>query len=243
MGLFEKIFGEKGQKPIENTDNQNTKQFEFVNFLLQNTHSSATIQHHVVFDQEDQQVAQFVSSFRPNPSLDPRFSPKGSSNVYYGDSVSLAIHMIIGKKHINAGNITFISSIVDQIVNNVQTRSQINCLAGLLINGYDFDPRPLWEISEVQAWYKKLNDKYPYLPFFLHPVDIPVYAGMIASAKKISGSHSAIDPNSMSNYVSTLFSQGNDFCKRMSNGDTVAEKRMIEEGTNRINKSLFRGLI
>lgn len=45
----------------------------------------------------------------------------------------------------------------------------------IAIGGYDSDPRPLWDIPEVTAWYRDLHTAHPYMPMFLSPGSIQVY--------------------------------------------------------------------
>jgi hypothetical protein len=59
----------------------------------------------------------------------------------------------------------------------------------IAINGYDNDPRPLWDIPEVVEWFKELHTKHPYMPLFLTPGSVQLYFGVLQSV-----AHSIIPP-------------------------------------------------
>lgn len=44
------------------------------------------------------------------------------------------------------------------------------------VNGYDDDPRALYDIPEVQSWMRKLDQEWPYWFFFLSPGNIRPWA-------------------------------------------------------------------
>lgn len=86
--------------------------------------------------------------------------PFGKSNIF------------ITRPEVEAGNIsdtlTVLQSPLDDRRNVLRQQNKIR----VFVDGYDDDPRELWDIAEVQAFYRKLDEKFPYWFWFCDKRDV-----------------------------------------------------------------------
>lgn len=86
--------------------------------------------------------------------------PFGNSNIF------------ITLPEVEAGDIsdtlTVLQSLLDDRQNVLRQQNEIR----VFVDGYDDDPRELWDIAEVRAFYRKLDEKFPYWFWFCDKKDV-----------------------------------------------------------------------
>lgn len=86
--------------------------------------------------------------------------PFGNSNIF------------ITRPEVETGNISdtlgVLQSLLDDRRNVLQRQNKIR----VFVDGYDDDSRELWDIHEVRAFYRKLDEKFPYWFWFCDKNDV-----------------------------------------------------------------------
>jgi hypothetical protein len=86
--------------------------------------------------------------------------PFGNSNIF------------ITRPEVETGNISdtllILQSLLDDRRKVLQQQNKIR----IFVNGYDDDPHELWDIAEVRAFYRKLDEKFPYWFWFCDKGDV-----------------------------------------------------------------------
>jgi hypothetical protein len=72
----------------------------------------------------------------------------------------------VSREEIEAGDTRHVSETLRKLLNpEVANRTKGRLF--LIINGYDDDPRDLWEFSDVCAWMKAVDKDFPYWFYFM----------------------------------------------------------------------------
>jgi hypothetical protein len=96
----------------------------------------------------------------------------------WGGSIIIRSFPIL-RQHIEAVNADIVQDLIDAGLIELKRDGQIQPWI-MSIDGYNVDPRPIWRIPEVRAWYAQVHAKYPHLPLFLMPASIKAYALCVA---------------------------------------------------------------
>jgi hypothetical protein len=84
--------------------------------------------------------------------------------------------LVISKESVLEKNVSQFAGFVDSVsLEQLRSGRENYATAALSIDGYNDDPRPLWQISEAREWFKALHSVRPYAPYFLSPVSIQIY--------------------------------------------------------------------
>lgn len=85
-------------------------------------------------------------------------------------------YVIISKEHVLSYNYELLLKFIDEVsIPQIKSGNSAYATIILSINGYDHDPRSLWDIPEVVLWFKTLHNQMPYAPFFLSPGSVQLY--------------------------------------------------------------------
>ncbi len=85
-------------------------------------------------------------------------------------------YVIISKDHILSCNYELLLKFINEVcIPQIKSGNSTYSTIILSINGYDHDPRSLWNIPEVVLWFKTLHNQMPYTPFFLSPGSVQLY--------------------------------------------------------------------
>lgn len=101
----------------------------------------------------------------------------------YGERMVIRITPI-GKSEVFTGEIKFVNELLDSAIKDLKEYGSIKP-RNMTISGYDLDPRPLAQIPEVVAWFKKVQEVHPYLPIFLTPFVLSPYLLSLLDPKVI----------------------------------------------------------
>lgn len=106
-----------------------------------------------------------------------------------------------------------------------------------VIDGYDDDPRDLWEIVGVNAWMRKLDAEWPYWFYFMDTgrrSTLSFVAFSLSRWDKVSNGK-VIPPEEMQRFLLRHFAAMNDLSRRL--GETQEEN---DRRTREINDFFFR---
>lgn len=91
----------------------------------------------------------------------------------YGERIIIRLTPI-GKKEVMEGDIRRVKDLLDCAAKELKATGLIYPW-NMSISGYNFDPRSLVQIPEVVSWFKKVHERFPYLPIFLSPFILNAY--------------------------------------------------------------------
>lgn len=91
----------------------------------------------------------------------------------YGERILIRITSI-EKKEIVEGDIRRVKDLMDCAAKELKAIGTIHPW-NMTISGYDFDPRSLAQIPEVVSWFRKVQERFPYLPIFLSSFTLNQY--------------------------------------------------------------------
>lgn len=80
----------------------------------------------------------------------------------------------IQKQEILDGSLKTVEAMIEVSLQDISVFGTINPW-NMTISGYDSDPRSLPMIPEVVAWFKKVQEAYPYFPIFLSAFSVHSY--------------------------------------------------------------------
>ena len=79
------------------------------------------------------------------------------------------ITLAADREQVEQGDISDVAQAFKRLRQDPSTAREAMGKVGIVIGGYDDDPRPLWEIPEARLWFPYLDQEIPYLLFFLSP--------------------------------------------------------------------------
>lgn len=82
------------------------------------------------------------------------------------DDIDL-LNIVIAREDIEKGDITDTLDLLNSILINRETILKFCGRVAVFVEGYDSDPRELFEIDEVRSFLSKLNDEFPYWFYFI----------------------------------------------------------------------------
>ena len=236
------LFGRRKKKTLADLAQQYPDIGKALDVSMGRVQPATDVHHHVIYDNKDKTVTEFVRTATQHQFLiggNTRYLPKNHSSIYYGESVGAIEHCIVGENEILNCNISYISSIINEMLSDAKHFKRIIRLLGIIIHGYDEDPRPLWEVPQVKAWYKVLHGTFPYLLYWLHPQDVVIYTYMFGQTHRVEGEKSAIEGPSIAGFIQSVWDVGNRFCYQIAQGDKQSAQVMISEAVERINRALL----
>jgi len=101
--------------------------------------------------------------------------PTGNGFAFqkYGRNIIIRL-TLIGKEEVLKGDLNKVNALLECVTRELKTSGVIYPW-NMTISGYDSDPRSLAQIPEVVAWFRTLQEKYPFFPIFLSPFVLNAY--------------------------------------------------------------------
>ena len=173
--------------------------------------------------------------------------------------------VVIPKEDILRNNFGTVQKVISSLIEEIKITKRFPTLVRLEIDGYNNDPRELWEIPEVISWYGNLHFKYGFLPFFLDEGSIQLYLSHVMIFKDDHYSYSdleeleeiygigkdAINTSKMTIkrgnrkkvirdinmlvVVTEVYEKGNQLINETFSGDNDTIERLIDAATQRIS--------
>ena len=100
----------------------------------------------------------------------------------------------------------------------------------LIIDGYDTDPRELFEISEVRRYIQQMDALWPYWFFFLSQADdsIKIVESCLCDSIEVVPGVTSIDTEQLNRCLTRHFSALNNYCESLNLPESKIEE--ISEG-------------
>ncbi len=139
--------------------------------------------------------------------MNPRFLP----------AVSEPIYLVISREQINECDISGPLRVLRQLQGNPEKAVAACGRISLVIDGYNKDPRELFEIPEVRRFIKELDAIWPYWFFFLSQADdsIKVIESCLCDSIEVVPGVTSIDSEQLQNCLSRHFSAMNNYCESL----------------------------
>jgi hypothetical protein len=99
----------------------------------------------------------------------------------------------------------------------------------IVVDGYDNDPRELWEIPEVRSWFQVLDKRWPYWFYFSCTETAGLCTVMLCCVKteKVDATHLRVSPLDAAVFFAEHFVPMNDIFEKT--GQSIEENRRRTE--------------
>lgn len=154
-------------------------------------------------------------------------------------------NIFITRPELETGNIsdtlTVLQSPLDDRRNILRQQNKIR----VFVNGYDDDPRELWDIPEVRAFYRKLDEKFPYWFWFCDKgaVSLKVISDCLyqPSGKAEEGKQAAalVDDAELDKFMRRHYQAIDELCKDFNIPD--AERLKVLEAIENYFEQYYHG--
>ena len=112
--------------------------------------------------------------------------------------------LMASRAEVEARDITYAKASLDRLLkaeNAVRIKGRL--IFG--INGYDDDPRDLWEIDDVRLWMQRLDEQFPYWFYFMDlgpQTTMPLIVFSLCKYEKIPGGK-RIPPEELERFIAS----------------------------------------
>jgi hypothetical protein len=132
----------------------------------------------------------------------------------------------ISRKEIEARDTSSICATLDRLLEDEETISHFFEKVELGVSGYDNDPRELWDIPEVKAFFLQLDNRFPYWFFFLTKFGsgLKVIAFCCCKLISLSATKVWLEPASLEQFLNRHFLAMNQLCDHVK----MSEKENVE---------------
>jgi len=148
------------------------------------------------------------------------------------------IHYAVSKEDIDANDISHIASFFERLEKNVGVCKSTQGKLSLSFTGYEEDPRELWQVDAVRAWFAAAFERVKYWFYFLDPkypgrtLDL-IYVLLCDPEWKVQGSEISLDLKLIATVTEKCFQWLNELTDRMG---------MPMEENERISLSVMEGI-
>lgn len=113
--------------------------------------------------------------------------------------------IVIGRRSIVEGNLHLVENALERVVQEAFKGNGFGRLLQFTIGGYAEDSQPLWVIPEVVAYFKQLQEKKPYLLYWMGKECIPIYCQILAGKS----------PEKLETLLRDIYASGNFMCEHI----------------------------
>lgn len=119
----------------------------------------------------------------------------------------------VGQEWILSRNISFVRNLLNTFIPKLLERNRNKVRIEII--GYEQDPRQLFLINEVRAWFHKLFDEIPELFYWMDMSDnyLEFYALMMFTPKRVEGG-TILSPEDMQKFLTWGYVNLNEFCAK-----------------------------
>lgn len=152
--------------------------------------------------------------------MNPRFRP----------AVSEPIFLVFSREQILTMDLQEPLAVLRQLAGNPE-KAVVACgRISLVFDGYDTDPRELFEIPEVRRYIQQLDALWPYWFYFLSQADdsIKIIESCLCDSIEVVPGVTSIDTEQLNNCLTRHFSALNSYCEALNLPESTIED--ISEG-------------
>lgn len=160
------------------------------------------------------------SSARGGTGMTARFRP----------AVMEPIYLVFSRDQIESDDISEPLKALRQLADNPEKAVAASGRISIVIDGYDADPRELFEIPEVRRYIKALDEMWPYWFFFLSQADdsIKVVESCLCDSIEVVPGVTSVDTEQLNVCLTRHFSAMNHYCESLNLPESKIEE--ISEG-------------
>jgi hypothetical protein len=128
------------------------------------------------------------------------------------------IFLVFSREQIDAHDISEPLQVLRQLAGNPEKAVAACGRISLVIDGYNTDPRELFEIPEVRRYIKALDDMWPYWFFFLSQADdsIKVVESCLCDSIEVVPGVTSVDNEQLNTCLTRHFSALNHYCESIN---------------------------
>lgn len=143
------------------------------------------------------------------------------------------ITLVISRDAIDEGDLSEALSVLGPLLVDPATARRFCGAVEVAVDGYNHDPREIYEIPEVRAYMRDLDDDFPFLPFFLsrHTGTLRMLAFCLLPTERVAAGQIRVDKRAYEGLVERW---------REAVKFTAKEVAMFDEVTRKALKKEFR---
>ena len=147
-------------------------------------------------------------------------------NQRFRRAVDEPVYLVLAREQIEAGDIEEPLALLRELAGHPRKAMAACGRMSLIADGYDDDPRELFEIPEVRRYLKALDARWPYWFFFLSQADesIKLLESCLCDTIEVIPGVNSIDVEQLEKYLARHFSALN----RYSESINLPESRIEE---------------
>jgi hypothetical protein len=140
------------------------------------------------------------------------------------------IYLVFSREQVEAHDISEPLQVLRQLTGNPEKAVGACGRISLVIDGYNADPRELFEIPEVRAYIKAIDDLWPYWFFFLSQADdsIKIVESCLCDSIEVVPGVTSVDTAQLQKYLTRHFSVLTRYCESLNLPESKIEE--ISEG-------------
>jgi hypothetical protein len=152
------------------------------------------------------------------PAVDS--SPRGGTGMTsrFRPAVMEPIYLVFSRDQIESDDISEPLQALRQLAGNPEKAVAASGRISIVIDGYDADPRELFEIPEVRRYIKALDEMWPYWFFFLSQADdsIKVVESCLCDSIEVVPGVTSVDTEQLNSCLTRHFSAMNHYCESIN---------------------------
>jgi hypothetical protein len=139
-------------------------------------------------------------------------------HVDFRPGIQEPVLLVFSREQVEAGEIGEPMEFLSHIAGSARAAAQFMGRVSLIVDGYNDDPRELFEIPEVRRYVRKLDDAWPYWFFFLSQADdsIKTLEACLCDSVEIVPGVASIDLQQLEHYLGRHFAAFNRLCDALN---------------------------
>lgn len=144
--------------------------------------------------------------------------------------VTEPVFLMVSRQQVEAGDIAEVLPLLRRLTGHRDTALEHCGRISLVIDGYNDDPRELFEVPEVRAYVQRIDQQWPYWFFFLSQADdsIKLVESCLCDTIEVIPGVASIDIQQMERSLARHFGAMNALCEALNVPEEKNEE--ISEG-------------
>ena len=141
-------------------------------------------------------------------------------------AVSQPIYFVISRQQVDTGDISESLEVLRHLAGTPEKAVAAQGCISLVVDGYDHDPRELFEITKVREYIKSLDDHWPYWLFFLSQADdsIKLLESCLCDVIEVVPGVTSIDTQQLELNLARHFSALYRYCASINLPESVSDE-------------------
>lgn len=136
----------------------------------------------------------------------------------YRPAIQEPVYLVLSRLQVESGDTQEPMAFLQHLVSSSNAALEFMGRVSLIVDGYNDDPRELFEIPEVRHYYKKLDSQWPYWFFFLSQADdsIQILESCLRDTVEVIPGVSSVDLEQMERSLARHFTALNRLCEALA---------------------------